>query len=104
MIRSAKAFLLVASLGAVCFAQSAQSPEPTSSAPEGKAGAYYSSFVMGRLYAELAAAEGNREYINQALQHYQAALKLDPSAGLVYDELTSLYLEVRRPADGAALA
>lgn len=103
MIRSAKAFLLVASLGVACFAQSAQSPAPATPAPEGKAGAYY-HFVMGRLYAELAASEGNREYINQALQHYQQALKLDPSVSLIYDELTSLYLEVRRPADGAALA
>jgi tetratricopeptide (TPR) repeat protein len=59
---------------------------------------------MGRLYAELAASDGNREYINQALQHYQEALKLDPSVSLIYEELTSLYLEVRRPADGVALA
>jgi len=103
MIRSAKAFLLVATLGVACFAQSAQSTAPAPSAPEGKAGAYY-HFVMGRLYAELASSEGNREYINQALEHYRQALKLDPSVGLIYDELTSLYLEIRRPADGAALA
>jgi tetratricopeptide (TPR) repeat protein len=103
MIRPAKAFLLVVSLGVACFAQGAQTAEPTTPAPDGKAGAYY-NFVMGRLYAELAAAEGNREYINQALQHYQAALRLDPSVGLIYEEITSLYLEVRRPADGAALA
>jgi tetratricopeptide (TPR) repeat protein len=103
MIRSAKAFLLVASLGTACFAQSAQSPAPATPTPEVKAGAYY-NFVMGRLYAELAASEGNRDYINQALQHYQEAVKQDPSASMIYDELTSLYLEVRRPADGEALA
>jgi tetratricopeptide (TPR) repeat protein len=111
MIRSAKAFLLVAMLGAVCFAQSAgtQPPNPAANAPSAsatndpKAGAYY-NFVMGRLYAELAGAEGNRDYINKALQHYQDALKLDPSVGLIYDELTTLYLEIRRPADGASFA
>jgi tetratricopeptide (TPR) repeat protein len=111
MNRSAKAFLLIASMGAACFAQSANPQTPgqtTAETPPGaatdtKANAYY-NFVMGRLYAELAGAEGNRDYINKALQHYQEALKLDPSVGLIYDELTSLFLETRRPADGAALA
>ena len=111
MIRSAKAFLLIAALAAACFAQSAaaqapsqpQANTPSAGAADKKASAYY-NFVMGRLYAELAGAEGNREYINKALQHYQDALKLDPSVGLIYDELTTLYLEIRRPADGAAFA
>lgn len=111
MIRSAKAFLLVGTVGAACFAQSAtpqtssQPPAnaPSASATDTKASAYY-NFVMGRLYAELAGAEGNRDYINKALQHYQEALKLDPSVGLIYDELTTLYLEIRRPADGASFA
>ena len=108
MIRSANAFLLVAALGSACFAQSAQTPAPQTPAPtapaqNAKADSYY-NFVMGRLYAELAAAEGNRDYINKALQHYQEALKADPSVGILYDELTSLYLEIRRPADGATFA
>jgi len=102
MTRSATAFLLMASLGAAGFAQSAPQA-PATSATDAKAGAYY-DFVMGRLYAELAASEGNRDYINKALQHYQDALKADPSVGIIYDELTSLYLEIRRPADGAAFA
>jgi tetratricopeptide (TPR) repeat protein len=106
MIRSAKASLLVAALGAACFAQSAKpqtNQPPVHATEDTKASAYY-NFVMGRLYAELAGAEGNRDYINKALDHYQQALKLDPSVGLIYDELTSLYLEIRRPADGAAFA
>lgn len=102
MIRSATAFLSVVTLAAAGFAQSAPSA-PATSATDAKAGAYY-DFVMGRVYAELAAAEGNRDDINKALQHYQAALKADPSVGIIYDELTSLYLEIRRPADGAAFA
>ena len=110
MIRSAKAFLLVGTIGAACFAQSAAPQTPSqapasapASATDTKASAYY-NFVMGRLYAELAGAEGNRDYINKALDHYQQALKLDPSVSLIYDELTTLYLEVRRPADGANFA
>src|SRR5215469_6191529 len=106
MIRSAKAFLLVAALGAACFAQSAkpQTNQPPAHVAEDSKGNAYYNFVMGRLYAELAGAEGNRDYINKALQHYQEALKLDPSVGLIYDELTQLYLEIRRPADGATFA
>jgi tetratricopeptide (TPR) repeat protein len=110
MIRSAKALLLAASLGVACFAQSAkpqtQNPPPAApaaSASDTKAGAYY-NFVMGRIYAELASMEGNRDDITKALDHYKEALKLDPSVGEIYDELTTLYLEIRRPADGAALA
>src|SRR5215469_6857871 len=107
MIRSAKAFLLVASMGVGCFAQSAkpqtQIQPPANAATDTKADAYY-NYVMGRVYAELAAAEGNRDYINKSLEHYKEALKLDPGVSVIYDELTTLYLEIRRPADGAAFA
>src|SRR5215469_8321213 len=107
MIRSTKAFLLVASMGVGCFAQSAkpqtQIQPPANAAADTKAGAYY-NYVMGRVYAELAASEGNRDYINKSLEHYKEALKLDPKVSVIYDELTTLYLEIRRPADGAAFA
>src|ERR1039458_10121417 len=78
-IRSAKALLLVVVMGGLCFAQA---PAETTNAPDNnKAGAYY-NFAMGRLYAELAGAYSNRnDYVSKAIQHYQEALKLDPSAG-----------------------
>lgn len=99
MIRSAKALLLVVSLALACVAQT----PPTTSAPEDKAGAYY-HFAMGRLYAELAAAEGNRDYANRAIQHYQDAIKADPSASLIFEELTDLYIQANRLADAVVLA
>src|SRR5580700_7882691 len=69
-------------------------PEPVKAAqaPD-KAAAYY-NFAMGHLYAEMAAAYGNRgEYVNKAIEHYQAALKLDPSATFLSEELTDLYIQ-----------
>ena len=103
MIRSAKALLLAVFLGSVCLAQS-QSPAPAAPAPDNnRAGAYY-NFAMGRLYAELAQSEGNRDYVNKAIEHYQAALKLDPSASIILEELTDIYLHTGRYADAVAQA
>jgi tetratricopeptide (TPR) repeat protein len=76
------------------FAQN-PSPEPAKPAVQApdKAAAYY-NFAMGHLYAEMAAAYGNRgEYVNKAIDHYQAALKLDPSATFLTEELTDLYIQ-----------
>src|SRR5919197_3774208 len=52
---------------------------------------------MGHLYAELAAASGNREeYVSKAIEHYKQALKLDPGAGFLFEELTDLYIQAGR--------
>lgn len=69
-------------------------PEPVKAAqaPD-KAAAYY-NFAMGHLYAEMAAAYGNRgEYVNKAIEYYQTALKLDPSATFLSEELSDLYIQ-----------
>ena len=60
---------------------------------------------MGRLYAELAAADGGKnDYVSKAIQHYQEALKLDPSASLIFEELTDLYIQTDRLRDAVAQA
>jgi len=101
MIRSAKALVLLVSMGSLVLAQT---PAPTPKPAENKADAYY-HFAMGRVYAELAQAYGNRpEYLNKALQHYQEALKLDPSAGVVFEELTDLYIQTNRLRDAVSQA
>jgi tetratricopeptide (TPR) repeat protein len=102
MIRSAKALALVLSVGSLLFAQTpAQSNKP---APDPKGDAYY-HFAMGRIYAELAQAYGNRpEYLNKSLDHYKEALKLDPSASMVFEELTDLYIQTNRLRDAVAQA
>ena len=89
-------------MGGFCFAQA---PADTTHAPDNnQAGAYY-NFAMGRLYAELAGAYTNRtDYVTQAIQHYQEALKLDPSAGIIFEELTDLYIQTNRLRDAVTQA
>jgi tetratricopeptide (TPR) repeat protein len=49
---------------------------------------------MGHLYAELAGAYGNRgEYLNKAIDAYKEALRLDPTASFLSEELTDLYIQ-----------
>jgi tetratricopeptide (TPR) repeat protein len=101
MIRSAKALLLLVSVGALAFAQAPAANPPASDA---KSGAYY-NFTMGRIYAELAQAYGNRpEYLNKAVQYYQEALKIDPNASEIFEELTDLYVATNRLRDAVTTA
>ena len=92
------------SAGLGCFL-SAQTPGATANGPADKrAGAYY-NFAMGRLYTELAASSGNsREYISKAIQFYQDALKQDPTSGVIFEELTDLYIQTNRLRDAVTLA
>jgi tetratricopeptide (TPR) repeat protein len=109
MIRSAKALLYVVPMGCLMYAQTpqarpAQTPAPAAAEDNNKAGAYY-NFAMGRLYAELAASEGNKnDYVNKAIQHYKEALKLDPSSPIIFEELTDLYIQTNHLADAVAQA
>lgn len=105
MIRSAKAFALVGALVTVSFAQTAPTPEqsPATTADTNRAAAYY-NFAMGRLYALMAQAEGNQDQALKAIQYFKDALKADPKASAIYEELTELYLAINHPADATALA
>src|SRR5437763_16430820 len=101
MLRIAKGLLCLAPLA---LTVSAQTPQTPAGAPQDKAGAYY-NFAMGRLYAELAAAEGNKaEYVNKAIQHYQDALKADPGSPVIFEELTDLYIQTNRLRDAVSQA
>ncbi len=103
MIRFAKALLFIVPLGCTAFAQT-QTPAATANAPDDKTGAYY-NFAMGRLYAGLASAEGNQnDYVAKAIQHYKEALKLDPNASIVLEELTDIYMQTGRLRDAVAQA
>ena len=110
MIRSAKALFLAVSLCFVCLAQKTpatqpkpQAADPSAKTSDPKADAYY-HFAMGRLYALLAGAEGSKEDVAKSIQHYQEALKLDPNAAIILDELTDLYIQTGRLQDAVAQA
>src|SRR5437899_3269981 len=101
MIRAARSLLLTVLLGTWAFGQS---PASASAQADAKAGAYY-NFTMGRINAELAQAYGNRpEYLNKAVQFYQEALKLDPEAGQIFEELTELYIATNHLRDAIDVA
>jgi tetratricopeptide (TPR) repeat protein len=96
----AKALLLAVSLSCLSYAQTGTPSRP----PSDKASAYY-NFAMGHLYAELAGVYGNRsEYVSKAIDHYKQALKLDPGASFLFEELTDLYIQSGRLKDAVTEA
>src|SRR5579864_6272939 len=81
-------------------------PDQTSSDSKAadKSAAYY-NFAMGHLYSELAGAFGNRsDYTNKAIEYYRQAMKLDPSASFLAEELTDLYIQAGRIKDAVSEA
>ena len=101
MIRTAKALVIVGVLATVAGAQQTATPADKAA---NKAAAYY-NFAMGHLYAEQAGQFGNRsEYVNKAIDHYRQALKLDPSAGYIFEELTDLYIQTGHIRDAVTEA
>jgi tetratricopeptide (TPR) repeat protein len=74
----------------------AQTPRPNTPKPVDKATAYY-HFSLGHLYSELAAAYGNRgEYLSKAIENYKLAMKADPNASFLAEELSDLYFQAGR--------
>jgi tetratricopeptide (TPR) repeat protein len=106
MLRLAKALLCAIPLASTLPAQNppTQAPANRAGTEPDKAGAYY-NFAMGRLYAQMAASEGNKnDYINKSIQHYREALRLNPTANIIFEELTDLYIQTNRLADAVAQA
>jgi tetratricopeptide (TPR) repeat protein len=96
--RVAFLFLLAVVLGA------GQGTPGAASEVDSRATAYY-HFTMGHLYAELAGMYGNRsEYVDKAIEHYKAALKADPGAAFLAEELTDLYIQAGRLRDAVVEA
>lgn len=56
-----------------------------------KASAYY-HFALGHLYEELAGTYGNRsDYVNKAIENYRLAMKEDPNASFLVEDIAELY-------------
>jgi tetratricopeptide (TPR) repeat protein len=87
--KAATVFCLLLVPGAALWGQAAGNP----AAVPDRAAAYY-HFSLGHLYAELAGAYGTRgDYLNKAIENYRLALKADPSATFLADELSDLYVQ-----------
>ena len=66
-------------------------PAPIKQANSLKASAYY-HFSLGHLYEELAGTYGNRgDYVNKAIENYRLAIKEDPSASFLVEDIAELY-------------
>jgi len=77
-------------MGAVAFGQAPQEKKVD------KASAYY-HYAVAHMYAELAGAYGNRnDYLNKAIDNYKEAIKADPNAATVTEELAELYIQSGR--------
>ncbi|MGA8028779.1 MAG: tetratricopeptide repeat protein [Bryobacteraceae bacterium] len=71
--------------------QSSTLPSTTKQASSPKAAAYY-HYSLGHLYEELAATYGNRsDYVNKAIDNYRLAMKEDPSATFLVEDIAELY-------------
>lgn len=69
-----------------------------------RADAYY-HYSMGHLYAELGSLYHNRgDYLTRAIDHYKQALKADPNAAFVAEELSEVYIQADRMNDAVAEA
>ncbi len=81
--------------GAAC-AQNQKTAAATPAPGADKAASYY-HYSLGHLYAELAGAYGNRgDYFNKAIENYRLAMKEDPSASFIGEELSDLYIQSGR--------
>jgi tetratricopeptide (TPR) repeat protein len=83
---------LLALSGAVLLTLPVVRAQNPAGAKTDRAAAYY-HYALGHLYAELSAAYGNRsEYVDNAIENFRAALKADPKATFIVEELAELYI------------
>lgn len=89
---------------AVCFLAVSPSAaqESAASQPVDRSEAYY-RFSVGHLYHRLAMQYGRQEYVDQAVEEYQAAMAADPSSDYIPQELMQLYASANRIEDAVRL-
>lgn len=75
----------------------AQQQRPAASVKAGDKAASYYYFSLGHLYADLASQYNNRgDYLNKAIENFRNAIKADPAATFIADELSDLYIQSGR--------
>ena len=67
-----------------------------------KASAYY-HYTLAHMYAEQASMYGKRgDYVNKAVDNYKEAIKADPTAAMLSEELSDLYVQSGRLREAQA--
>ncbi len=88
-VRSLAAGVLLAAVALPVVAQTPGTAQPKNP----KAAAYYHA-ALGHLYSDLAAQYGGRgEYVNKAIENYKLAMRFDPEAAGLSQELVDLYIQ-----------
>ncbi|MBI4890453.1 MAG: tetratricopeptide repeat protein [Acidobacteria bacterium] len=81
--------VLLAAAALPSAAQGPGTPQPKNP----KAAAYYHA-ALGHLYSDLAAQYGGRgEYVGKAIENYKLAMRYDPEAASLSQELADLYIQ-----------
>lgn len=93
---SRTAFLSLALAGFVALTPVVSQAQTAAAGPaqdSDRASSYF-NFAMAHLYGEMAATYGNRgEYVNKAIDFYRQAIKVDPAAVYIQEELTEFYAQ-----------
>src|SRR5262245_27990696 len=79
-------------VGVAAVAQLAGQTTPASK-PADRANAYY-HYTLGHMYAEQAGNKG--DFLNKAIENLRLALKADPGATFINEELSDLYVQSGR--------
>jgi len=98
----AKAVLLAVFGSACLWGQSQPAANRAAGAPVDHASAYY-HYALAHMYAEMAGTYRNRaDYVNSAIENYKEAIKADPSASALSEELSDVYVQTGRLREGQA--
>src|SRR5665213_2644485 len=83
-------------------AQTGAGASPAAAPKIDKAAAYY-HYTLAHMYAEQASMYGNRgDYVNKAIDNYKEAIKADPTAAMLSEELSDLYVQSGRLREAQA--
>jgi len=90
--------VLFAVIGSACLF--GQSQPAAGAANVDHASAYY-HYALAHMYAEMAGTYRNRaDYVNLAIENYKEAIKADPDASALSEELSDVYVQTGRLREG----
>ena len=88
--------LLIVAIASVIGSSALQAQAPAAPPKIDKSSAYY-HYTLAHMYAEQASMYGNRgDYVNKAIDNYKEAIKADPTAAMLSEELSDLYVQSGR--------
>ena len=94
--------LLIIAIASVIGSSALQAQTGGAAPKVDKSSAYY-HYTLAHMYAEQASMYGNRgDYVNKAIDNYKEAIKADPTAAMLSEELSDLYVQSGRLRDAQA--